>query len=339
MARLLHLTFAIVASLFLVSSDARILPLQGISVMRPMAADSVAATISGGPHEKLCEACSMAVLQVHMYLSDPNTAADLIETVETYICSQLDAEKEPKCDDMVEQYVPLVVDQLKDEITLDKICVNTKICPAGPAAHLATTTSAATTTAIASSAVRSAVVRGLAAILGLDEEAAAAAAAGAAEGAAADDAGSAAVAAAAGDLEDNAVGVAGAAEAAAVEGREDCVACVLMVRVIRKKLSDPKVQQRLMDFFISRCNSLSNESQKVECTDAVKDILPVIFEELPALLDPRKVCKKAGMCTMAADAETDAGADSAAGGVEISEVVADGGAEVDLLLRLPSEGM
>ncbi|CAI7813374.1 unnamed protein product, partial [Closterium sp. NIES-54] len=51
---------------------------------------------SGGPLDQLCPACMSAVLQAHMVLSAPDTAADLIDVVETYACSQLDTEKEAK---------------------------------------------------------------------------------------------------------------------------------------------------------------------------------------------------------------------------------------------------
>ncbi|CAI5978702.1 unnamed protein product [Closterium sp. NIES-64] len=44
----------------------------------------------------------------------------------------LDTEKEAKCDALVEQYVPLVIAEMDNEITVDKVCVRFHICPPSP---------------------------------------------------------------------------------------------------------------------------------------------------------------------------------------------------------------
>ena len=33
-----------------------------------------------------------------------------------------------------------------------------------------------------------------------------------------------------------------------------------------------------------------------QCTKATNDILPVVFEKLPELLDPKRICEQAGVC-------------------------------------------
>ncbi|GJP78890.1 hypothetical protein CLOP_g9155 [Closterium sp. NIES-67] len=100
---------------------------------------------------------------------------------------------------------------------------------------------------------------------------------------------------------------------------------MLMVRVIRKRLSDPKTQAHIMDFIVGRCNKLANQSLTAECINAAEDILPVIFEELPKVLDPRKICKKAGMCALPLLVE---GSVDSGGGED---------SKLPLLLQLPSE--
>ncbi|CAI5486196.1 unnamed protein product [Closterium sp. Naga37s-1] len=247
---------------------------------------------SGGPLDQLCPACMSAVLQAHMVLSAPDTAADLIDVVETYACSQLDTEKEAKCDALVEQYVPLVIAEMDNEITVDKVCVRFHICPPSPdEPNSAVDLTPATPKDILAYTIQEALLGEAVS----DPEDVAGAADVVGEVAAVDDQN-------------------------ALQNREDCVACLMMVRVIRKRLSDPKMQAHIMDFVIGRCNKLANESLTAE------DILPVIFEELPKVLDPKKVCKKSGLCSSLAPVE--------------GMVVAghsDEDAKLPLLLQLPSE--
>ncbi|CAI5474801.1 unnamed protein product, partial [Closterium sp. Yama58-4] len=263
---------------------------------RPLSSSSD--VIESGPLDQLCPACMSAVLQAHMVLSAPDTASDLIDIVETYACSQLDAEKEAKCNALVEQYVPLVIAEMDNEITVDKVCVRFHICPPSPdETNPAVDLTPATPKDILAYTIQEAL---------LGE--------------------------AVSDPEDVAGAANVIAEVAAVEdenalhNREDCVACLMMVRVIRKRLSDPKMQARIMDFVIGRCNKLSNESLTAECISAAQDILPVIFEELPKVLDPKKVCKKAGLCSSLPPVEGMVGAGHS-----------DDDAKLPLLLQLPSD--
>ncbi|CAI5955326.1 unnamed protein product [Closterium sp. NIES-64] len=233
-----------------------------------------------------------AVLQAHMVLSAPDTAADLIDVVETYACSQLDTEKEAKCDALVEQYVPLVIAEMDNEITVDKVCVRFHICPPSPdEPNSAVDLTPATPKDILAYTIQEALLGE--AVSDPDDVAGAADVVG--EVAAVDDQN-------------------------VLQNREDCVACLMMVRVIRKRLSDPKMQAHIMDFVIGRCNKLANESLTAE------DILPVILEELPKVLDPKKVCKKSGLCSSLALVE----------GMVVAGHI-DEDAKLPLLLQLPSE--
>ena len=42
--------------------------------------------------------------------------------------------------------------------------------------------------------------------------------------------------------------------------------------------------------------SLPDLSPLLQCTKATNDILPVVFEKLPQILDPKRLCVQAGLC-------------------------------------------
>ncbi|GJP32551.1 hypothetical protein CLOM_g17177 [Closterium sp. NIES-68] len=201
---------------------------------------------------------------------------------------------------MVEQYVLLVIAEMNKDITFDDVCVRFHVCPPNPGSIAAVDL----TPAPARDSLAYSIQEALLGEAVSDPE---------------DVAGAAIVVGGVTAME-------GAVEGhSALTNREDCVACMLMVRVIRKRLSDPKTQAHIMDFIVGRCNKLANQSLTIECISAAEDILSVIFEELPKVLDPRKICKKAGMCALPLLVE---GSVDSGGGED---------SKLPLLLQLPSE--
>jgi len=85
-------------------------------------------TDSSDPEEKpSCVLCEYVLREIQMYLKDGNTEAEIKEYVEA-VCEDLPSSVRDECKKLVDQYEPLIVAMLVDEVDPQQVCTELRLC-------------------------------------------------------------------------------------------------------------------------------------------------------------------------------------------------------------------